>query len=75
MSESEELHFSIFISLITDGDYYTTSNLFKIERLINPKIIRILDKEFPRLEVFIENGNYVSRKVEEFIIPAYSKSK
>ncbi|TVZ52686.1 hypothetical protein OD90_1869 [Dokdonia sp. Hel_I_53] len=42
---------------------------------MNPKIIRILDKEFPRLEIFVEHGNYVSRKVEEFIIPANSKSK
>ncbi|UJH69115.1 hypothetical protein [Allomuricauda sp. SCSIO 65647] len=65
-NESEEIYSSIFISITPDGDYYTVSKLYKIERLMRPKIIRIEEDVFPTLEISFEHGNYDSRKTEKF---------
>lgn len=68
LNESEEIFSSIFISLTPDGDYYTTSRLYKIERLMNPEIISIEEMVFPKLEISIEHGNQNYRKIDKLVI-------
>ncbi|WP_300024092.1 hypothetical protein [uncultured Maribacter sp.] len=63
-SEGKELSSSYLISILPDGDYYSSSKLFKIEGLINPKIVEILEKEYPKFNLMVETGNYNERIIE-----------
>jgi len=53
---------SYFISVTTDGDYYSGSKSFKIEGVYNPKIIEIKESSFPKFSVKIEHGPAKKRK-------------
>ena len=54
--ESDEILSSVLISVIPDGDIYTTSKLFKIEGLNNPKIKSITELKYPYFEIEIVFG-------------------
>lgn len=57
---------SFLVSVIPDGDYYTSSKLFKIEGLINPEIKSINVTVYPEFIIMIEYGIAEDRKYEEF---------
>ncbi len=57
---------SLLISVVPDGDYYTSSKLYKIERLIRPKILEIKEAAYPNFSIKIEHGFYDKRKIEVF---------
>jgi len=57
---------SFLISVMPDGDYYTTSNLFKIEGLINPFIKSLSEGAYPEFIITIEYGLADNRKIKEF---------
>ena len=61
---TEEFLESIFVSIIPDGDYYTSSKLFKIEGLISPEIIEFKELQYPKFGLRIEYGNYNNRRIE-----------
>lgn len=65
-SEGEEFLYSYLISVIPDGDYYSYSKLYKVEGLINPKILEIKETIFPMFSIKIEHGDYKNRKIEVF---------
>lgn len=69
-NETEEVLSSFLISMIPDGDYYTESNLIKIPGFLNPKLLNIREKEYPKFEIIIEHGPFKKRKEEVFIIKA-----
>ena len=58
---------SFLISVSPDGDYYTTSKLYKIEGLLNPVIKTISEIDYPEFSVKIEYGSADNRKTKEFI--------
>ena len=64
--ETDEILSSYYITVIPDGDYYITSKLFKIEGLINPKIITINEGGFPEFSLTIEHGLFNKRVKENF---------
>jgi hypothetical protein len=57
---------SYIISITPDGDYYSWSKLYKIEGLINPKILEIEETEYPNFAIKIEEGFFNNRKVINF---------
>jgi hypothetical protein len=57
---------SFIISVSPDGDYYSGSELYKIEGLILPKIIAVKELEFPFFSVEIEHGFYDQRETKIF---------
>lgn len=61
---SDEILSSVLISLTPDGDYYTNSNLYKIEGICNPKIIEITELSYPEFSIKIEYGNNNNRITE-----------
>ena len=67
-NESDEIYSSVFVSITPDGDYYTSSKLYKIEKLRSPKLLSIVEKDFFKIEIFIEHGNINSRQKSKFII-------
>jgi hypothetical protein len=68
INEGVEVLSSYLISCIPDGDYYTSSKLFKIQGLLNPKIKNINEREYPYFDLLIEYGEFNLRKTESFII-------
>ena len=42
------------ISIAPDGNYYTWSKLYKIEALVNPKILEIKETKYPNFILKIE---------------------
>ncbi len=63
---TEEFLDSYIISIVPDGDHYTTSKLSKIEGLLNPKILNIVEKKYPVFALEIEFGAANKRIVKEF---------
>lgn len=61
---SDEILSSLLISLTPDRDYYTNSNLYKIEGIYNPKILEITELNYPEFSIKIEYGNYNERITE-----------
>ena len=61
---SDEILSSVLISVTPDGDYYTNSNLYKIEGIYNPKILEITELSYPEFSIKIEYGNYNERITE-----------
>jgi hypothetical protein len=59
---------SYMISIAPDGNYYTWSKLYKIEALVNPKILEIKETKYPNFILKIEEGFYDNRKVRKFKI-------
>jgi hypothetical protein len=59
---------SLIISSMPDGDYYTSSKLYKVEGLCNPKILEIKEDDYPKFSIKIEHGFFDNRKIEIFII-------
>ena len=57
---------SLLISVVPDGDYYTSSKLYKIERLIRPKVLEIKETTYPKFSIKIEHGSAKKRKIELF---------
>ena len=57
---------SFIISVSPDGDYYSGSELYKIEGLIMPKITAVKELEFPFFSVEIEHGFYDQRETKIF---------
>ena len=59
---------SYIISVTPDGDYYSYSNLYKIEGLIIPKVLEIKETTAPNFSIKIEHGSYRDnkRKIEIF---------
>lgn len=57
---------SFLVSVMPDGDYYTTSNLFKIEGLINPFIKSLSEGAYPEFTITLEYGLEDNRKIKEF---------
>lgn len=58
---TDEVYDAYFISISPDGDYYTSSKLFKIEKLIMPKILKIETLSYPTVQLTIETGKYDNR--------------
>ena len=52
---------SYLVSIAPDGDYYVWSKLYKIEGLLNPKIIEIKELTYPKFLIKIEHGSYNNR--------------
>ena len=61
---TEEFLSSYIISVVSDGDYYTGSKLYKVEGLLNPKIIEIQKESYPNFIINIEYGKSKNRKIE-----------
>ena len=59
-----EILSSLIISSTPDGDYYTTSKLYKIEGIYNPKVLEIKEEKYPIFSVKFEHGFYGKRKTE-----------
>jgi hypothetical protein len=59
---------SLLISAIPDGDNYTNSKLYKIEGILNPKVIEIKETTAPNFSIKVEHGSYRDnkRKIEIF---------
>lgn len=64
---TDEVLSSILISIMPDGDYYTTSKLYKIERLLQPKVLEINETTFPKFKITVEHGKSGDRIVSEYI--------
>ena len=64
----EDFSRSYIISVTPDGDYYSNSNLYKIEGLIIPKVLEIKETTARNFSVKIEHGSYRDnkRKIEVF---------
>jgi hypothetical protein len=64
----EDFLSSYIVSAVPDGDYYSYSKLYKIEGLINPKILEIKETTAPNFSIKIEHGSYRDnkRKIEIF---------
>ena len=58
---------SLLIAVKPDGDYYSWSNLFKIEGVLNPEIISINELKYPKFEIVVEFGNKKSRDSKSYI--------
>ncbi len=69
-SEGHEFLDSYIISIVPDGDYYTTSKLFKIEGLNDPKILDIKEQKYPHISLKIEHGFPNERKIDIVIVEA-----
>jgi len=67
---TDEVVSSVLISVVPDGDYYTTSKLYKIEMLYNPKIIEIKETIYPEFVITIESGSYSKRSVQKYTLKA-----
>ncbi|MFA7616900.1 MAG: hypothetical protein WCY16_10010 [Weeksellaceae bacterium] len=59
---TDEVLSSVLISIIPDGDYYTSSKLYKIEGLVAPEILQITETQYPELVITVESGFYKDRK-------------
>ncbi|SFT43541.1 hypothetical protein SAMN04489724_0743 [Algoriphagus locisalis] len=57
---------SVLVSIAPDGDYYTASQLYKIEGILNPKILEMKETSYPEFVLSIEHGEATSRKVVEY---------
>ncbi|AWW32638.1 hypothetical protein DN752_22195 [Echinicola strongylocentroti] len=57
---------SILVSVKPDGDYYTESDLYKIEGLLDPKVLGIAETAFPEFELSVEHGGADERKVVKY---------
>lgn len=57
---------SLLISVVPDGDYYTSSKLYKIERLVRPKVLEIKETKYPKFSIKIEHGFPDNRKTDIF---------
>ncbi|QDH80188.1 hypothetical protein FKX85_14525 [Echinicola soli] len=57
---------SVLVSVMPDGDYYTKSNLYKIEGLLDPKVQGIAETTYPDFELLVEHGKYGNRKTEKY---------
>lgn len=64
--ESDEILESILIAIIPDGDYYTRSELYKIEGLSNPVILDVLESGYPNIELIVNHGFEGQEKTESF---------
>jgi len=53
---SDEVLDSYIISIVPDGDYYTSSKLFKIEGLCKPEILELIETKYPEIQIKIESG-------------------
>lgn len=58
---------SLFIAVKPDGDYYSWSKLYKIESILNPKIITINELKYPEFEIVIEFGNKNNRSSKSYV--------
>ena len=68
-NETDEVLQALIISVSPDGDYYTTSKLYKIDELIFPKIVEINETKYPEFIIKIETGmNNNNRIVKEYKI-------
>ena len=67
---TDEVLSSILVSVFPDGDFYETSKLFKIERVLDPKVIEIKETTFPKFIISIEDGLASDRKIKEYVIEA-----
>lgn len=67
-TETEQVLSSYLITIIPDGDYYTSSKLIKIEGLMNPKIMKIVEFEYPRFKIVIEYGAFNNRVKQDYEI-------
>lgn len=63
---TDEVLTSLIISTVPDGDYYSSSKLYKIEGICNPTIIEIKEIKYPRFTLKIEHGFTNSRNVDTF---------
>lgn len=61
-NDTDEVLSSVLISIIPDGDYYTSSKLYKIEGLVAPEIVQITETQYPDLVITVESGFYKDRK-------------
>ena len=57
---------SIYISSMPDGDYYTSSALYKIEGLLNPKIIDVKEGDEFKFIISLEHGPAKDRKTASY---------
>ena len=67
-NETDEVLQALIISVSPDGDYYTTSKLYKIDELIFPKIVEINETKYPEFIIKIETGMNNNRIVKEYKI-------
>lgn len=66
--ETDEIFSAIIISISPDGDYYTSSKLYKIRELIFPKILSIKETKYPEFIIKIESGMKNNRTIKDFKI-------
>lgn len=66
--ETDEVFEAIIISISPDGDYYTSSKLYKIRELIFPKILSIKETKYPEFIIRIESGMKNNRTIKDFKI-------
>lgn len=59
---------SILISIAPDGDYYSVSKLYKIEGLLDPKVIAIKEGNDLSFTISVESGSKEQRETETFIM-------
>jgi len=59
---TDEVPSSVLIPIIPDGDYYTSSKLYKIEGVVAPKIVQITETQYPEFVITVESGFYNERK-------------
>lgn len=57
---------SLLISVVPDGDYYSHSKLYKIECLVSPEVLEVIEIEHPKFSIKIEHGFINERKIELF---------
>ncbi len=67
---THEVVSSILISVVPDDVDYTTSKLYKIEMLSNPKIVEIKETTYPEFVVSIESGIKTKRSVQHYTFKA-----
>ncbi|MFV0186177.1 hypothetical protein OBK20_02200 [Empedobacter falsenii] len=67
-NETDEVLQALIISVSPDGDYYTTSKLYKIDELIFPKIVEINETKYPEFIIKIKTGMNNNRIVKEYKI-------
>lgn len=57
---------SYIISITPDGDYYSWSKLYKIEKFYNSKILEIKEDKYPIISIKLEYEENAEKKIKTF---------
>ena len=61
-SEGHDILDSYFISVQSDGDYFVGGKLYKIEAIVNPRIILLKETVYPNFSITFEHGEFNKRE-------------